>query len=134
MPIKFDGSAPSKAVLTAKASVYDEHLGESKTVLKHKQAVGTVLVEKQINKKSMGASQETEVIHKALSTGPSMANISVLGGRTISTAPFEFVRIDVSLQMPCATDPKSLEETYEFITDWVGGKLKEAEKAFKGGN
>lgn len=42
-------------------------------------------------------------------------------GATISTAPYESVRIEVSLSMPCYA--AELEETAEFVQEWVAKRL-----------
>lgn len=112
-----------------KSSAYAKHLGEPAGV-PHKAAVGTVSVEKKKDGQVVHQGMTNETVHAGVDSGPETVEISVSGGRTLQTQPFEFVRIDVGLKM---NFPKSdMDAGYEFITDWVGSKLQEAEKAFKG--
>jgi hypothetical protein len=58
--------------------------------------------------------------------------ISIGGGQTISTAPYENARIDVHLTVPCTKE--DLEEAYEWASTWISEKIMEAAKAAKGQN
>lgn len=98
---------------------YAQHLG-------HAQSVGTTTIQKTVSKQVVHEGQSQEVLHPALAGD---CRISVTGGRTIATAPYENVRISVSLDMPCTKE--GLEGTYEFVTEWVGAKLTEATKVVK---
>jgi hypothetical protein len=74
--------------------------------------------------------EETVTVHKGIQTSGEPCKVRVSGGQTISTAPYETVRLDISLEMPC--DKAQLEETFEFVSDWVSEKIINAVKQIKG--
>jgi len=70
----------------------------------------------------------TETIHSGVfNTG--MA-ITVEGGRTLNLGNFESARVGVTVTVPC--DHATLNDAYEWATNWVSEKIDEAVKAAKG--
>jgi hypothetical protein len=72
--------------------------------------------------------EESETVHPGVLTD-GMA-ITVEGGRTINLGNYESARIGVSVTVPC--DKDTLNDAYEFATEWVSGKIVEAITAVKG--
>lgn len=90
-------------------------------------AMGSVMMTKK------GPDSTTEVITKAeqeVVSAPQIANkgegfsITVGGGRTIPTEPYANVKLLVSITCPATKD--TLDEVYEFASDWVSKKIDEA--------
>lgn len=107
--------------ISSGASPYEKHL-VSET------ASGSVVVEKG-KKDSMKVTMDTEeIVHPGIIG--SQLTLEVGGGQTVNLGNYESARIDVRIRMPCSKD--TLEETYEFATEWVGGKLESAIKEAKG--
>jgi hypothetical protein len=75
-----------------------------------------------------GGIEESETVHPGVLTD-GMA-ITVEGGRTINLGNYESARIGVSVTVPC--DKDTLNDAYEFATEWVSGKITEAITAVKG--
>lgn len=115
------------------AGPYDKVLGEDvpKKKLPHFDVKGEVSKTKSINKQMVHESHETVPVAKALSVPESYCEVGCSGGRTLQTAPFESVKIEVSLKMPCSKD--DIPATWEMVSDWVGDRLAEFEKETKGG-
>lgn len=113
----------------ASASKYDQHL-ESNPI------VGTTSKTKVKNlggglKEETLESSEQEVLSKGQIIPPhKLCRLEVGGGQTIQTVPYESVRLDVRLTVPCTHD--DLESAYEFASDWVSNKIMEAVNAAKG--
>jgi len=82
----------------------------------------------EIHKNQIWAKEVMEpvAIHDFI-TEPAVINISK--GVTISPARFEFVRVDVSLKMPCYAE--HVDETFEQATRWVDERLGEEIDATK---
>jgi hypothetical protein len=59
------------------------------------------------------------------SVPPNPARIRYAAGLTRSLGQFEFARIDVSLEMPCAPTDEGIEATYTYIVAWVDKKCTE---------
>ncbi len=73
---------------------------------------------------------ETEVVHPGILTPKEkLCMLEVAGGSTVSLGNYEFARIDVKLSMPCTKE--SIDETFEFISTWVGEKIETAIKNSK---
>lgn len=108
------------------ASVYDVHLNpaESHTEIKK------IVTHKGGEKQEQLLSQDDTVVNEAVQTTGHPCHVRVGGGQTISTAPYESVRIEISLSVPC--EKEQIEETFEFASDWVSQKMMEATKSVKG--
>ena len=59
-----------------------------------------------------------------------MINVGMSAAHTCNLGNYESAKITVSLYVPCPTE--ELEETYNFISDWVNGKMEGITKAIKG--
>lgn len=109
------------------APAYDVHL-------KSDAVSGTVLVEKKQGSGSGGnwvASTDNVKVHPGvIHSSEEKMDIEVQGGQTLNMGNYESCRIGVSLRMPCSKE--TLEETYKFVTAWVGEKITEAVKHAKG--
>lgn len=68
----------------------------------------------------------TEVVHPGISVSGAAAMVTVGGSQTINTGNYSSVRITVELAMP--SDPAQIDITYEFASEWVSQKMKEATK------
>jgi len=142
MAVNIKKAVPSK--LKAKGSVYEKFLkdvthsptsitGDNlKVSLHHKEVAGNVTLEKKVSGQVVHAGKTQETVLKGVAADPSYAKVGCSGGRTLQPAPFESVRVDVWLELPCPNDPASINNAYDFVTDWVSNKLQEAEAAFKG--
>lgn len=117
------GVLPSALI---KANPYAGHLGQPPV---GKQVVGTVHTQKTVSKQVINEGQHQEMVG-TVQVPAVHAQVTVSGGRTLQTQPFENVKIMVSLTMPCA--PSDIDATYEFVTDWVGNKLNDAVSGMKG--
>lgn len=105
----------------AKATNYAHHLGKP-DVVKAKQVQGGVQIQ------SGGKTALTAVpVHASVIDGG--CKVGCMGGRTIATAPYENVKVQVWLEMPCSKD--TIGETFEFVSDWVGQQLEQAVKGTK---
>lgn len=60
-----------------------------------------------------------------------LGNVRYGAGLTISLGrgTFEFARVDVAMQLPCAADPDAIEEVYNIAKSWVDDKVN-AELAY----
>jgi hypothetical protein len=78
-----------------------------------------------------GATGEAVTLHPGVfSKKQTGMSITVGGGRTLNLGNYESARVDVSVTVPC--DPDSLNDAYEYGSDWVSDKIEEAVKAAKG--
>jgi hypothetical protein len=57
-------------------------------------------------------------------------SITVEGSRTLNLGNYESARIGVNITVPC--EPTTLNDAYEYATNWVSEKITEAEKSIKG--
>lgn len=116
MPVKMPSKTPP---------AYTEHLFEDVSA---KSGEGTVVIEKKVGGEDYvvkGASSESPtppLVHDKSGE----FHIEVTGGRTINTGNYESARISVSIRMPC--DKNTLNDAYEFATNWVNSKIEEATK------
>lgn len=94
-----------------------------------KPVIGTVSVQEKANKQIVKESSKQEVVHPYVVVPLNGYSINVSGGRTINKGNMEFTRVDVGIIVPCAKD--SVNEAYEWASDWVSNKIEEAEKAVK---
>lgn len=152
MAVNIKKAAPASAYAKGKAkltgSVYEKFLksGEAPTVdsntikvalhtagpsLQHKEVTGSTSIEKKVSGETVQSGKTQETVLTGIAAQPDYAKVGCSGGRTLQPAPFESVRVDVWLEMPCPNDPDSINQAYDFVTDWVSSKLQEAEAAFK---
>lgn len=107
---------------------YQSHLTEKP--LQAKPVTGMVSTSKSVGKEVVAESQaETQTLHPAVFTN-GMA-ITVEGGRTINLGNYESARVAVTITVPC--DKASLDDAYQFATNWVSEKIEEAVKTAKEG-
>lgn len=108
-----------------KKGQYMKHL-ESPAPEKTKasQVYGTVMVEKTTDS-ATGATIKHQTQVPVLST-PVIGDCKVVvgGGRKITDGNYGNFSVYVSLEVPCTKD--SIGETFEFASDWVSTRLKEA--------
>lgn len=64
-----------------------------------------------------------------IASASEMFRLEVQGGSTINLGNYESARIGVHLSIPCTKN--TMEETYKFATDWIGGKIEAAIKDAK---
>lgn len=62
---------------------------------------------------------QAETVAKAVS---GTMEVSFDAGQTINLGDFNSLRVQVGIRVPC--DKATLEETYEWATDWVSEKIK----------
>lgn len=107
-----------------KASNYDKHMTAQ-------QAVGTVQATKTVKGKIPTLVLDTtEVVHTGVVAAPEeMCHVSVSGDQTINMGNYESVKIHVGLTMPCKK--ADIEETFEYVSDWVSSKMKKATEETK---
>jgi len=104
-----------------KAVDYNQHL-------KTKPVTGIVSSSKAVKGETIAqSSSETKVLHPGVFTNG--MSITVEGGRVINLGNYETARVGVSITVPC--DKGSLDEAYQFATDWVDSKIEEALKDAK---
>ena len=70
----------------------------------------------------------TETLHPGVFTNG--MSITVEGGRVINLGNYETARVGVTITVPC--EKGSLDEAYQFATNWVSEKINEAVKDAKG--
>jgi len=117
--------------LPSKNSVYAQHLkdGQYKApVQKFTQVTGSVQKTNTLSSK---------VVHEGITDYPvhdkgllGQGRVRVAGSRTINLGNFESVRVEVQLELP--VDKSDLEDTYEYVSDWVSTKISEAVAGAKG--
>lgn len=106
------GKMPSKGE-------YDEFLGPASA------SAGKALVE--IEKSGQPKQSTTHALPPP--PKPSQAPQCVVRfgvGQTVNIGDYESIRVYVGIDMPSGIDDKSIEATYDRITDWAGKKLAEA--------
>jgi len=106
---------------------YSKHLEAQSTPI-----VGMVSKEKKsADVQGTGPVSETQTIHPGIFTEKADGmRITVEGGRTINLGNYESARIGVTITVPC--DPASLNDAYNWATDWVSERIEEALKDVKG--
>lgn len=75
-----------------------------------------------------GGIEESETVHPGVFTDG--MSITVEGGRTINLGNYESAKIGVSITVPC--DKDTLNDAYDFGTEWVSSKINEAITMVKG--
>lgn len=124
MALKMGGG---KAVPPKTGTDYTEHLGFA--AQKSKPVTGIVTKEQTVSGKTIaGGTSETSTLHPGVFTNG--MSITVEGGRTLNLGNYESARIGVHITVPCDND--SLNEAYEYATNWVSEKIDEAVKIAKG--
>lgn len=112
---------------------YSEHLGTPPAPpIMAKPITGMVTTTK-VHKKAQDehVPAVSETIHKGIfQDKPSAMAITVEGGRTMNLGNYESAKLGVTITVPC--EPHTLNEAYDFATDWISQKLNEAVKAAKG--
>ena len=73
---------------------------------------------------------ETQALHSGVFTKHPTMSITVEGGRTLNLGNYESAKLAVTVTVPC--EPSTLEEAYDWATEWVSGKLEAAVKDAKG--
>lgn len=102
-------TAPTKA-LSKPAGTVQEH--------DVKQVVGTTTTQHADGSETT----QQEVLAEVVAAEP-MANVGISMGMTKSLAPYENVKFQVSLHIPCRVDPEEIEATYVEGKEWVEAKL-----------
>lgn len=107
---------------------YSTHLEEHVS----KPIVSMVSVEKKLaGQKTNGAVANTKTEHPGVITSvKKLMQLTVEGGRTLNLGNYESARIGVIITVPCEMD--TLEESYEWATNWVSDKIQAVEKDVKG--
>lgn len=72
-----------------------------------------------------GKEREETLLERTFPAGVEPASVRVGAGLTISTGNFEFLRIDVSVTLPCL--PSETREGYEQASEFVADFLNEEE-------
>lgn len=102
----------------APPSKYDKHLTASQG-----QAAITVVKSKDGGEKKAKTTYQpagpTPVVAKE-----ELCQVTFSGGRTVSPAPYESIRVDVSLTIPCAKG--DIADAYKFASEWVSDRINEA--------
>jgi hypothetical protein len=70
---------------------------------------------------------ESQTLHPGVYTKG--MSITVEGGRVINLGNYETARVGVTITVPCTKE--TLDEAYEYATEWVSEKIEEAVKAAK---
>ena len=125
-------TAPGTKLSGLETGTVKAALHSSEPNLPHKEVVGKTNLQKKVSGEVVHSGQTTETVLKAVASGPNYAKVGCSGGRTMQPAPFESVKIDVWIEVPCPNDSESINQAYDFASDWVSEKLQEAEAAFKG--
>lgn len=89
-------------------------------------ARGTVSVDSSlvVNRQERSAAhREESVSERVFSEANPPARVQVSAGLTVNMSNFEFVRVDVSVSLPCL--PSEVEETYEAASEHVANFLHE---------
>ena len=105
---------------------YQSHLGPKQT----KPISGMVATSKSVAGEQIAASvSESKTLNPGVFTDG--MSITVEGGRVINLGNYETARIGVSITVPCTKD--SLNDAYEYATQWVSERIDEAVKSAKEG-
>jgi len=94
-----------------------------------KPIVGMASTEKTVGGQPLpGGINESETVHPGVLTDG--MSITVEGGRTLNLGNYESARIGVTVTVPC--DKDTLNDAYDFATEWVSQKITEAVTLVKG--
>lgn len=122
MALKMNNNVPTGT----KPNPFDVHLNPAQGQV----AVTKVTTQKDGSKDEKVLLQENPTVHSGIQTKGEPCKVRVGGGTTIQTVPYENVRIDVHLEVPC--EKSDIDSTYEFASDWVSEKIAAAIKQVKG--
>lgn len=96
--------------------------------LETKPVTGIVSTSKSVAGKEIASSaSESKTLHPGVFTNG--MSITVEGGRVMNLGNYETARVGVSITVPC--DKESLEDAYNYATQWVSEKIEEAVKMAK---
>ena len=100
---------------------YQQHLKEQ--MLETQPVTGMVSTSKSVSGEEIaGSLSETQTLNVGVfSDGMS---IRVEGGRVMNLGNYETARVGVTITVPCTKD--TLEEAYQYATEWVSNKINEA--------
>ena len=80
--------------------------------------------------------QETREVYdlggEIFGPGEEPAFVKVSAGKTISLSNFEFLRLDVSVSLPCKATNEGVQGAYETASNFVADKLTEEETSWMG--
>ncbi len=65
-----------------------------------------------------------EDVGKPLVSEIAMANVGLSMGMTKALAPYENVKFQVSLHLPCAPEPEEINATFEAAKEWVAERVE----------
>jgi len=74
-----------------------------------------------IDDSELGTHSESEQDVKDIIKDQPMMNVGVAFSRTITTKPYENVKVHVSLNCPCLLGEQ--DDTFEFVKDWCDERL-----------
>jgi hypothetical protein len=119
MPLKMP--AEKNASPKPEAVAYGEHLGT-------KPITGSTHTAKAVKGQVVAEGVETsETLHPGVFN--SGMSITVEGGRVLNLGNYETARVGVTITVPCSKE--TLEDAYNYATEWVSGKIEEAVKEAK---
>ena len=72
-------------------------------------------------KNADGSEEVKELPIKEVFVTKQMVNVGMSAATTINLGNYSSAKVTVSLYVPC--EAVELEDTYDFITDWVNGKM-----------
>ncbi len=76
------------------------------------------------------STQDEMLGRRHFAPGEEPARVRVTAGKTISLGNFEFLRIDVSVELPCL--PEEVHQTYDSASTFVADKLEQEENYILG--
>lgn len=82
----------------------------------------TVTTEQRANGVTTSSDQRQVTLGLSKVEGPAV-EVGVSLGRTVSLGNFEFVRIDVSVRVPCPADDAAANQMFERAVAWAGERL-----------
>jgi hypothetical protein len=109
---------PAQAGKSEYSKFLEEPKPKTQELVKGQQVVGTTQV---------GDAVTHEVVHPGVMGS---MKVGCGGSRTINLGNYESIKLSCWIEVPC--EKTSLAETWDFASDWVGNRLKEAEQAVKG--
>lgn len=75
----------------------------------------------------MGAIEAQEKIEvPAFEVEPAYVRVS--GSETVNLGNYSSVKVEVSVSLPCNPEKTSIEQAYEWCSEWVGDKLTEEKR------
>lgn len=84
-----------------------------------------------ITKNGSTIKESEETVHAGVVLEkPDLCMVTVGGGGTVNLGEYNSAKVHVSLSMP--TTKEDLEDTFQFVSDWVSKKIDDAMKEVKG--